>query len=101
MSTDERPKRRFLRSRSGASARFVFTFSVVPLASLAILVTSFLTLVAERKIKAAARHLKTTSPYEIAKETGMDLDDLVLILDRLMPAGIIADEEGGMPPKTE
>jgi hypothetical protein len=69
-----------------------YALTAVPLAILSIILLSIITIVARRKIKAAARRLGTTSPYDISKETGIDLEDIVPILDRLMLAGPTVDD---------
>ena len=74
---------------------FVYAFTAVPLGVLAMLVASVTTLIAQRKIKATAVHLKTTSPTAIAEATGIDPDDVVPILDRLILSGVIVEDQKG------
>ena len=80
---------------------FVYTFTAVPLGVLAMLVTSATSLVAQDKIRATAMRLRTTSPYEISKATGIDPDDIVPILDRLILSGFTVEDEKGEPPQTD
>lgn len=79
---------------------FVYLFVVVPFGVLAILAASIATLIARRKIRAAATRLGTASPSEIAKEIGIDSDDIVPILDRLIPAGAAIKDEKEGPSRT-